>query len=61
VKDAEKIDRIDLDAQYTAGDLINIIRARTFNEHQGAYFEKDGTKYFLRIEIEKQSIQDDNS
>jgi methionyl-tRNA formyltransferase len=61
VKDTEKIDRIDLDANYTAGELINIIRARTFAEHHGAYFEQDGSKYFLRLEIEKETNQDDNS
>ena len=60
VKDTEKIDRIRLDSQYTAGELINIIRARTFAGHSGAYFEQDGIKYFMRIEIEKETNQNDN-
>ncbi len=52
VKDAATIDCIDLDTTYRAGDLINIIRARTFPPHRGAYFEIDGQKYFLELKIE---------
>jgi methionyl-tRNA formyltransferase len=60
VKDTDQIDQIDLDANYTARELINIIRARTFAGHRGAYFVQDGTKHFLRLEIEKDSTEDDN-
>jgi methionyl-tRNA formyltransferase len=52
--DTSKIDCIDLDATYRAGDLINILRARTYPPHRGAYFEVDGQKYFLQLEIEKE-------
>jgi methionyl-tRNA formyltransferase len=61
VKDTEKIDRIDLESQYTAGELINIIRARTFSGHKGAYFEQDGAKYYLRLNIDKKLTEGDNS
>ncbi len=54
VKDTEQLDRINLDNQYTTGELLNIIRARTFTGHTGTYFEQNGTKYFLKIEIEKE-------
>lgn len=54
IKDAAAIDRIDLDADYRAGDLINILRARTFPPHRGAWFEIDGEKYFLELKIEKE-------
>jgi len=35
--DVDKIDRINLDHTYQAKDLINVIRARTFPPHRGAY------------------------
>lgn len=54
IKDSARIDRIDLDANYRAGDLINIIRARTFPPHRGAWFEVDGERYFLELKIEKE-------
>jgi methionyl-tRNA formyltransferase len=57
VKDTNEIDRIDLDASYTARELINIIRARTFTGHLGAYFERDGAKHFLRLEIKKTPLR----
>jgi len=61
VRDTDDIDLIDLDKTYRAGDLLDIIRSRTFPGFHGAYFEQDSEKYFLRIEIEKESTQDDNS
>jgi len=60
IKDTEQIDRIDIDAQYKASDLLNVIRSRTFTGYHGAYFESGGTKYFLQIKIEKEHIGDDN-
>ena len=61
VRDTDNIDRIDLDKTYRAGDLLDIIRARTFHGFKGAYFEQNGEKYFLRIDIEKEDTEDDNS
>lgn len=52
--DTNSIDEIDLSQNYVAGDLINILRARTFPPHRGAWFEVDGQKYFLKLEIEKE-------
>ena len=53
-KDVEKIDFIDLDKNYRARDLINILRARTFPPYKGAFFEEKGQKYFLSLSIEKE-------
>jgi methionyl-tRNA formyltransferase len=50
-RDVVNIDRIDLDSNYRAGDLINIIRARTFPPYDGAYFIHEGQRVFLRIEF----------
>lgn len=52
--DTNQIDGIDLDADYRAGDLLNILRARTCPPHRGAYFEKDGKRYYMRLEIEEE-------
>ena len=54
MQDAAAIDRIDLDASYRAKDLINVLRARTFPPHRGAWFEIDGQRYFLELKIEKE-------
>ena len=50
-RDVDHIDRVDLDKTYTARDLINILRARTFPPYRGAYFEKDGKRVYLRLEL----------
>jgi methionyl-tRNA formyltransferase len=51
VRDLETIDKIDLDANYTAGSLINILRARTFAPYPGAYFVQEGRRIFLRLQL----------
>ena len=50
--DVDKIDRIELDSQYAAGDLINILRARTFPPHKGAFFEHAGKRVYMRLHLE---------
>lgn len=51
VADVAKIDSIDLDRHYQAGELIDIIRARTFPPYRGAYFERDGRRVYMRLEL----------
>lgn len=50
---------IDLDKSYKARDLLNIIRARTFDPHPAAWFVDNGEKYELRIEIKRVSKNGD--
>jgi methionyl-tRNA formyltransferase len=50
-KDIEAIDCIDLDRMYRAGDLIDILRARTFPPYNGAYFWDGGRKAYLRLHL----------
>ena len=50
-EDTETIDRIDIDRLYRAGDLINIIRARTFPPYHGAYFLDGDRKVYLRLQL----------
>lgn len=49
--DVSRIDEIDLDRTYRAGDLINILRARTFPPHSGAFFRVGGRRVFMRLEL----------
>lgn len=53
--DLEPASRIDLDAQYRARDLLNLLRARTFPPHPGAWFEDEGQRYEVRVRIERAS------
>lgn len=50
--DVADIDEISLDRSYRAGDLINILRARTFPPYAGAYFNVDGRRVYLRLHLE---------
>lgn len=55
--DIASIDNIDLGKKYKAGDLINILRARTFPPYHGAYFiNPDGEKIYLRLKLYKSSF-----
>ncbi len=50
-RDVQKIDHIDLDTEVRAGDLINILRARTFPPHKGAYFVHEGRRIYMRLSL----------
>lgn len=50
-QDVKEVDHIDLDRQYTARELIDVIRARTFSRYQGAYFVHQGRKVYLRLQL----------
>jgi len=51
-QDVSLIDCINLERKYTAQELIDIIRARTFPPYSGAYFiDGEGQKIFLRLEL----------
>lgn len=49
--DVEDIDRIELDEEYTGRELLNRLRARTFPPFRGCYFEDEGQKIFLRLNL----------
>lgn len=50
-KDMRRLDRIELDKQYTSRELINILRARTFPPYPGAYYEDQGRRVYMRIQL----------
>lgn len=51
VSDVEGIDKIDPDRHYSARKLIDLIRARTFSPHKGAYFMHGERKVYLRLQL----------
>ena len=56
----ENASRIDLEKSYTARDLLNLLRARTFPPYPAAWFLDDGQTYEVRVEISKKKIGSDS-
>jgi methionyl-tRNA formyltransferase len=50
-RDVDRIDAIDLDKTYTARELIDVIRARTFKPYKGAYFVDQNRKIYMRMQL----------
>lgn len=61
VKDVDKIDEIDLNRNYNAGELINILRARTFPPHKGAYIIQNQKKIYVNIQLLDETEQQPKS
>jgi methionyl-tRNA formyltransferase len=59
VRDVAELDRIDPDRRYTARRLLNILRARTFPPHRGAYVEERGRRIYLRLELQEEDGHDE--
>lgn len=47
---------IDLDALYRARDLLNLLRARTFEGYPGCWFEEAGSRYEISVKIRKVNL-----
>jgi methionyl-tRNA formyltransferase len=54
-KELESASVIDLDKSYTARELLNLLRARTFDGFPSCTFEDNGRKYEVRINIKEAS------
>lgn len=54
VKDLNKIDEIQLDQTYSARELINILRARSFPPYKGAWFEENGQKIYINLDLKEE-------
>ena len=52
-RELEEASRIELDQQYTARALLNLLRARTFLPHPAASFTEGDQRYEVRIEIKR--------
>jgi len=49
----EDASKIDLDGMYRARDLLNLLRARTFEGYPGCWFEESGERYEISLKIRK--------
>lgn len=49
----ESASKIDLDKNYLARELLNLLRARTFEGHPGCWFDDGGSRYEIAITIRK--------
>jgi len=58
-KDFVEAWEIDLEAEVRIGDFIDRLRALTFPPYDNAYFEKDGNKYHVDIQIHKEGDGND--
>lgn len=52
----ESASHIDLDAQYQARHLLNLLRARTFSGYPSCWFVDDGEKYEVTVNIRKLKV-----
>lgn len=52
-KELEVASKIELTKNYSAKELLNLIRAKTFPPHPGAWFEDDGNIYEVTVNIRK--------
>lgn len=55
----ETVSKIELDEEYTARRLLNILRAKSFMPFPAAWFEEDGKEYEVRILIEEKKEKKD--
>ncbi len=52
--DVEALDRIEPDRMYRAQELIDLLRARSFPPHRGAYLDLRDRKVYLRLELSEE-------
>ena len=52
-KEIDDFDYIDLNKSYPASELINKLRARSFGGRGFAFFETNGEKVFLKLNLSK--------
>ena len=52
-RELESASLINLDKNYLAKELLNLLRARTFPPHPGCYFLHENEKYEIQIKIKK--------
>jgi methionyl-tRNA formyltransferase len=52
----DQVSKIDLDCMYRARDLLNLLRARTFEGYPGCWFEEAGSRYEISIKVRKSDL-----
>jgi len=56
IADLHRIGEIDLDREYPARYLIDVLRARTFASYDAAYFIENGRKVYVRVTLQEEPI-----
>ncbi len=52
-KELDEVCRLDLDKKYSARELLNLLRARTFTGYPACFFTDGDNKYEVRVNIKK--------
>lgn len=55
-KEIDAASRIELDRTYTARELLNLLRARTFAGYPACHFEDSGETYEISVNIKRKSV-----
>ncbi len=55
-REIDDASKIDLDKIYTARQLLNLLRARTFPPHPSSYFVEGGRKYNVTVKISEEKV-----
>lgn len=55
-RELDHASHIDLDKQYRARDLLNLLRARTFPGYPACWFEDDDKQFEVRVEIKRKHL-----
>ena len=56
--DIKNIDNLDPEGVYSAKELIDILRARTFSGYDSVFMIVDGNKYHIRVRIDKEKKEE---
>ncbi len=51
LRDIEKIDKIDLNKRITTRKLLNILRSRSYSDRYYAYYEENGKRLYVRVQL----------
>lgn len=54
--DISYFDKIDLHKTYTGGELIKLLRARTYKDRYFSYYEEDGEKIYIKVQLSKKNM-----
>lgn len=55
-RDVEALEKLDPNQPMKIGWVLDLLRARTFDQYKGCYIEKDGRKVYLRLHMEPEGM-----
>ncbi|HEV7280486.1 MAG TPA: formyltransferase family protein [Pirellulaceae bacterium] len=59
-RELDAASQIHLDRSYSGRELLNLLRARTFAPHPGAWFDDSGARYEVRVELRQVGSSEGN-